>query len=66
MYKQKLTNQDIERIQGGDIKLLLEKLKSSDRKIIDELKTPNSNTPFLQGASGIVDRLIQILEVNPT
>jgi len=65
LYKQNLTNQEIERIQGGDIKLLLEKLKSSDRILTTELKTPKSDTSLLQGASGVIDRLIKILEVNP-
>jgi len=65
LYKQKLTNQEVERIQSGDITLLLEFLHKSDQKIIADLKTPNSNTSLLQGASGVVDRLIQILEVNP-
>ena len=64
MYNIKLTNEEKERIAKGDRLLLLEKLRESDKKLVRDLKTPNTNTAFLQGSSCVVDRLISILKVN--
>lgn len=65
MYNIKLTKEEGERLAKGDRQLLLDKLRDSDRKLTRDLKTPSTNTAFLQGASCVVDRLISILEINP-
>lgn len=61
MYRVNLSKEEKKRVANGDVTLLLSKLEECDEKITKDLKTPNSNTAFLQGASCIVDKLIEIL-----
>jgi hypothetical protein len=65
LYNTKLTPEEKQRIAKGDFKTLKEKLWESDKQITKALKANKSNydIAFLQGASSIVDRLIEILDI---
>jgi len=62
VYKIRLKPEEKRAIQGGGVAILLAKLRESEATIVRELKTPGSDTAFLQGASSIVDKLINVLE----
>lgn len=68
VYKQQFTQDQLDRLQGGDRKLLLELLHSSDSNIIKDMKVnPNSgDIRFLQGASHVIDNLLKVLEPTNT
>lgn len=63
MYKQKYTQDDLDRLKAAERTTLLKFLKLSDEKITEELKiNPNSNDiRFLQGASHVLTNLLQVL-----
>ena len=63
MYKVKLNGLEKDAIRRGNFELLMEKLKESDENVIRDLKVNRDNMPFLQGASHVIDRLIEILSV---
>lgn len=65
MYKVKPTEDEKDRIASGNVAILLKYLEDSDRNIIRELKVDkHGNTPFLQGASSVIDSLLTILRRN--
>jgi hypothetical protein len=61
MYKQKLTQEQKDRLRAGDKTLLLALLESSDEKIVEELRSNKDDVRFLQGASHIVQNLLKVL-----
>lgn len=61
MYNVKISKEDLEALRRGHTPTILKILKESDATITKELKTPGSNTAFLQGASCVIDRIIHLL-----
>jgi hypothetical protein len=61
MYNVKLSNDETDRIRGGDLALLISKLEEGDRNLISALKKSKDNLAFYQGASHVVDTLLKTL-----
>jgi len=64
VYKVILTKEERKQIAFGNATLLLQKLRESDEKIIRDLKSckDKDHVAFIQGASRMIDELIDILE----
>ena len=62
MFKQRLTEEEKRVIQGGNTPTLINKLEESNKRVIKDLKTPGCDTAFLQGASHVIDNLLNILK----
>lgn len=60
--KLKVDATEAEKIKRGTNPLLLEKLRELDRDLVKLLKVRKDDLLYFQGASKIVDNLIEILE----
>jgi hypothetical protein len=65
LYNTKLTQEESYRVSHGDFELLKTKLKESDKQLVKALKANKNpqDIAFLQGASSVIDKLIEILEI---
>lgn len=63
MYKQKVTKEQEERLRSCDKELLIKLLRSSDEKVVEDLRscTNTENIRFLQGASHVLQNLLKVL-----
>lgn len=62
MYKRKLTNDELTAIQRGHAPTLKKVLEDVDQVLVRELKKQRGDVSWLQGASHIVDNLLDILK----
>lgn len=62
MYKAKLTNDQRDAIKRGHTPTLISHLEEVDKILIRELKNQKGDVKFQQGASFIVDQLLDILK----
>lgn len=65
LYNTKLTQEESYRVSRGDFELLKAKLKESDKQLVKALKANKNphDIAFLQGASSVIDKLIEILDI---
>lgn len=62
MYKIQPTKDQLKRLKGGDKDLILKLLNDSDKNIVRDMKLNKTiDMAFLQGASHVIDRLIELL-----
>lgn len=58
----KFTEKESDRIKGGDLALLTEKLRDLDATLTKSLKFYKDDVRLLQGAAQVVDSLLKILQ----
>lgn len=61
MYKRRVSEEEADAIKRGDTLVLSKVLKDVDKILIRELKNQNGDVRFQQGASHIVDSILELI-----
>jgi hypothetical protein len=61
MYKRKMTEEERDAIRRGDTRVLKSVLQDVDKILVKELKKQKGDLSFQQGASFIIDALLELI-----
>jgi hypothetical protein len=61
VYKRKISEEEADAIKRGDTRVLSKILKDVDKVLVKELKSQKGDVRFQQGASHIVDSILELI-----